>query len=164
MIMIMDGHGRATIGSSYPYNAGTEYVGFSPTGQTLLAPSASLRGVFGGGGGEGAYVRWMVSMWGYRLLVTWQTRKAILSPPISDKISSKTFKQRKSWFWTTLWGHIFSKTRGGGAHTTTKHGGFGNILLSRYFYGRFDRRLHSPPCHENQPGNSGCGCYFITLV
>ena len=25
---------------SHPYNAGTEHVGFSPTSQTLLAPSA----------------------------------------------------------------------------------------------------------------------------
>ena len=32
---------------SHPYNAGTEYVGFSPTRQTLPAPSAKRREVFG---------------------------------------------------------------------------------------------------------------------
>ena len=32
---------------SHPYNAGTEHVGFSPTRQTLLAPSAKRREVFG---------------------------------------------------------------------------------------------------------------------
>ena len=29
---------------SHPYYAGTEHVGFSPTRQTLLAPSANRRG------------------------------------------------------------------------------------------------------------------------
>ena len=33
---------------SHPYNAGTEHVGFSPTRQTLLAPSAKRREVEGG--------------------------------------------------------------------------------------------------------------------
>ena len=36
-------HGRSRIYDhrpSHPYNAGTEHVGFSPTRQTLLAPSA----------------------------------------------------------------------------------------------------------------------------
>ena len=32
---------------SHPYNAGTEHVGFSRTRQTLLAPSAKRREVFG---------------------------------------------------------------------------------------------------------------------
>ncbi|CAN0487828.1 unnamed protein product [Laminaria digitata] len=32
---------------SHPYNAGTEHVVFSPTRQTLLAPSANRREVFG---------------------------------------------------------------------------------------------------------------------
>ena len=32
---------------SHPYYAGTEHVGFSPTRQTLLAPSAKRREVFG---------------------------------------------------------------------------------------------------------------------
>ncbi|CAN0422214.1 unnamed protein product, partial [Laminaria digitata] len=32
---------------SHPYNAGTEHVGFSPTRQTSLAPSAMRREVFG---------------------------------------------------------------------------------------------------------------------
>ena len=33
--------------SSHPYNVGTEHVGFSPTRQTLLAPSAKHREVLG---------------------------------------------------------------------------------------------------------------------
>ena len=32
---------------SHPYYAGREHVGFSPTRQTLLAPSAKRRDVFG---------------------------------------------------------------------------------------------------------------------
>ena len=42
-------HGRSRYGHrpSHPYNAGTEYVGFLPTKQTLLAPSAKRRDVFG---------------------------------------------------------------------------------------------------------------------
>ena len=32
---------------SHPYNTGTEHVGFSPTRQSLLAPSARQREVFG---------------------------------------------------------------------------------------------------------------------
>ena len=32
---------------SHPYNVGTEHVGLSPTRQTLLAPSAKRREVFG---------------------------------------------------------------------------------------------------------------------
>ena len=32
---------------SHPYNAGTEHAECSPTRQTLLAPSAKLREVFG---------------------------------------------------------------------------------------------------------------------
>ena len=32
---------------SHPYYAGTEHVGFLPTMQTLLAPSAKRRVVFG---------------------------------------------------------------------------------------------------------------------
>ena len=32
---------------SHPYYAGTEHVGFSPTRQTLLAPSAKRREMFG---------------------------------------------------------------------------------------------------------------------
>ena len=32
---------------SHPYNAGKEYVGFSPTRQTLIAPSAKSRAVLG---------------------------------------------------------------------------------------------------------------------
>ena len=31
---------------SHPYNGGTEHVGFSPTRQALLAPSAKRREVF----------------------------------------------------------------------------------------------------------------------
>ena len=34
--------------SSHLHNAGTEYVGFSPTRQTVLTPSAKRRQVFGG--------------------------------------------------------------------------------------------------------------------
>ena len=41
------------------YNAETEHVGFSPTRQTLLAPSAKRREVFGesyrGGGGRAEF-------------------------------------------------------------------------------------------------------------
>ena len=41
-------HGRShDHGPSPPYNAGTEHVGFSPTRQTLLAPSPKRREVFG---------------------------------------------------------------------------------------------------------------------
>ena len=44
-------HGRTgitiAIRPSHPYNAGTEHVGFSPTRQALLAPSAKRREVFG---------------------------------------------------------------------------------------------------------------------
>ena len=32
---------------SHPYKTGTEHVGFSPTRETLLAPSAKRREVFG---------------------------------------------------------------------------------------------------------------------
>ena len=32
---------------SHPYNGGTEHVGFPPTRQALLAPSAKRREVFG---------------------------------------------------------------------------------------------------------------------
>ena len=32
---------------AHPYYAGTEHVGFAPTRQTLLAPSAKRRDVFG---------------------------------------------------------------------------------------------------------------------
>ena len=35
-------------GPSHPYNAGTEHVGFSPTRQTLLVPSAKRREILGG--------------------------------------------------------------------------------------------------------------------
>ena len=34
-------------GPSHLYNAGTEHVGYSPTRQTLLAPSAKRREMFG---------------------------------------------------------------------------------------------------------------------
>ena len=40
---------------SHPYYAATEHVGFS-TRQTLLAPSAKRREVFGDGGGSGVLV------------------------------------------------------------------------------------------------------------
>ena len=45
----MHGRSRMTIAirPSHPYYAGTEHVGFSPTRQTLLAPSAKRREVFG---------------------------------------------------------------------------------------------------------------------
>ena len=42
----MHGRSRMTI-DSHPHNAGTEHVGFSPTRQTLLAPSAKRRKVLG---------------------------------------------------------------------------------------------------------------------
>ena len=54
-------HGRSgmtvAIRPLHPYNAGTEHVGFSPTRQTLLAPSAKRREVFSGSheGQAGAY-------------------------------------------------------------------------------------------------------------
>ena len=38
---------RMTIDPRIPYNDGTEHIGFSTTGQTLLAPSAKRRAVFG---------------------------------------------------------------------------------------------------------------------
>ena len=41
------GRSRMTINPEHPYYAGTEHVGFSPTRQTLLAPSAKRREVFG---------------------------------------------------------------------------------------------------------------------
>ena len=41
------GRSRMTIRPSHPYYAGTEHVGFSPTRQTLLAPRAKRREVFG---------------------------------------------------------------------------------------------------------------------
>ena len=44
VLIIMHGRIRKT---SHPYNAGTEYVGFSPTRQTLLARSAKHREVLG---------------------------------------------------------------------------------------------------------------------
>ena len=44
---IVHGRDRMTIRPSHPYNPGTEHVGFSPTPQTLLAPSAKRREVFG---------------------------------------------------------------------------------------------------------------------
>ena len=43
-------HGRSRMYDRrpwHPYNAGTEQVGFSPTRQALLAPSARRREVFG---------------------------------------------------------------------------------------------------------------------
>ena len=42
-------HGRSRMAprSSHLYYAGAEHVGFSPTRQTLLAPSAKRREVFG---------------------------------------------------------------------------------------------------------------------
>ena len=44
-------HGRIvlymTIGPRIPYSAGTEHVRFSPTRQTLLAPSEKRREVLG---------------------------------------------------------------------------------------------------------------------
>ena len=43
-LIIMHGRSRMT---SHPYNAGTENVGFSPTRQTSLAPSAKRREVLG---------------------------------------------------------------------------------------------------------------------
>ena len=41
---IMHGGIRMTIDPSYPYNAGAEHVGFSPTRQTLPAPSSKGNG------------------------------------------------------------------------------------------------------------------------
>ena len=41
------GRSRMAIRPSHPYYAGTEHVGFSPTRQTLLAPSAKRRAVLG---------------------------------------------------------------------------------------------------------------------
>ena len=43
----MHSRSRMTIYPSHHYNAGTEHVGFSPTRQTSLAPSAKHREVFG---------------------------------------------------------------------------------------------------------------------
>ena len=43
---VVHGRSRMTIRRSHPYNAGTEDVGFSPTRQILLAPSAKRREVF----------------------------------------------------------------------------------------------------------------------
>ena len=45
--VFMNGYSRMTTDPRTPTNAGTEYVGFSPTRQTLLAPSAKRREVFG---------------------------------------------------------------------------------------------------------------------
>ena len=39
----MHGRSRMTIRPSHPCNAGTEHVGFSPTRQALLAPSAKTK-------------------------------------------------------------------------------------------------------------------------
>ena len=50
-------HGRSGMTIWYrplhPYNAGTEHVGFPPTRQALLAPSAKRRKGGGGRRGEG---------------------------------------------------------------------------------------------------------------
>ena len=43
----MHGRSRMTIDPRIPTNTGTEHVGFSPTRQTSLAPSARRREVFG---------------------------------------------------------------------------------------------------------------------
>ena len=43
----MRGRSRVTIDPRLPTNAGTKRVGFSPTGQTVLGPSAKRRQVFG---------------------------------------------------------------------------------------------------------------------
>ena len=43
---VVHGRSRMTIRRSHPYNAGTEDVGFSPTRQILLAPSAKRWEVF----------------------------------------------------------------------------------------------------------------------
>ena len=40
-------HDRSRMRPSHPYNAGTEHADFSPTRQTLIAPSAKPRGVSG---------------------------------------------------------------------------------------------------------------------
>ena len=40
-------HGRSRMTIDPLYNARKEHVGFSPAGQTLLAPSAKRREVFG---------------------------------------------------------------------------------------------------------------------
>ena len=47
--IFMHGRSRMTIGYRplHTYNAGTEHVGFSPTRQTLLAPSAKRLEEFG---------------------------------------------------------------------------------------------------------------------
>ena len=46
--MFMHGRSRMTVWyrASHPYDAGTKHVGFWPTRQTLLAPSAERREVF----------------------------------------------------------------------------------------------------------------------
>ena len=45
---LMHGRSQMTIDRpSHPYNAGTEHVGFPPTRQRLLAPSANRREVSG---------------------------------------------------------------------------------------------------------------------
>ena len=46
VLVIMHGPSGMAI-DSYPYNAGTEHAWFSPTRQTLLAPNAKRREVFG---------------------------------------------------------------------------------------------------------------------
>ena len=45
--IFMHGRSRMTIDPRIFTNAGREHVGFSPTKQTLLAPSAKRREVFG---------------------------------------------------------------------------------------------------------------------
>ena len=44
---VMHGRSLSDHGPSHPYNTGTELVVFSPTRQTLLAPSAKRREVCG---------------------------------------------------------------------------------------------------------------------
>ena len=44
---MMHGRSRRAMEPSHPYNAGTEHVGFSPTREKSLAPSANSREVFG---------------------------------------------------------------------------------------------------------------------
>ena len=52
--MTMDGRSLPDHRPSHRYNAGTEHVGFSPTRQALLSPSAKRRDTFRGNGGRRA--------------------------------------------------------------------------------------------------------------
>ena len=48
VLVIVHGRSRMTIGPRIPTNTWTEHVGFSPTRQALLEPSANRRELLGG--------------------------------------------------------------------------------------------------------------------